>query len=372
MNFSGYQVYTVQFEAHGTGSPTEAVMLADSLNIHLWGAKNGNPNWVKTAQKIANDKKVPVTFFIADEPYSGSVSVPGFGTFNHILDYVSPVSVGRVNFKDSTSWQDLQKTTLTQLMRNNSGLILQISNNEPMARIILDESIKKGGYLGISTVHFGQNFSFAQPYYHQYRYQLPFVTLQDAHGTESWWWANELASHRTLFIAKKPTYDEMVTALKNSWAVAIRHDSISEYKTRMLGGTTDARQFIQKEEKNWKWWKTANSDENRPWAAITVIRPTDSLEVSYPEKGVNIRIRPWLNGVRQMIKDPQVSLIQLKIDQVVVEPKMIKHTDKKGALTDTFYLHAMPNIAQGEHLIQATLKSLRDNRTRTITQKFTY
>ena len=140
----------------------------------------------------------------------------------------------------------------------------------------------------------------------------------------------------------------------------------------MLGGTTDARQFIQKEEKNWKWGKTANSDENRPWAAITVLKPTDSLEVSHPEKGVNIRIRPWLNGVRQTINDPQVSLTQLKLDQTVVNPETINKKDNRGALSDTFYLYALPNITEGKHIVQATFKSLKDNRTRTIVQRFVY
>src|SRR6185295_3441328 len=34
------KVFTIQIEAHGTGSPTEAVELARTLRIHMWGAKN--------------------------------------------------------------------------------------------------------------------------------------------------------------------------------------------------------------------------------------------------------------------------------------------------------------------------------------------
>lgn len=371
-DFSGYQVYTVQYEAHGSGSPAEAVMLADSLGIHLWGAKNGNPRWVATAQKIANEKKVPVTFFISDEPYGGSVSVPGFGTFNHILDYVTPANKGKVIFKDSTSWQTLQKTTLQQLKNNNGGLLLQISNNEPMARIILDESKKNGGYLGISTVHFDQNFSFAQPYLHQYRHQYPFVTLQDAHGTESWWWADELTKHRTLFIAKKPTYDEMVTALKNSWAVSVRHDSISEYKTRMLGGTTDARQFIIAQEKNWKWWKNPKSNTNRPLAVITVLQPSDSLEVAHPEKGLTIRVRCQWVSVRQTLKNPMVQLEELRVNQQVVKPELIEKKNARGNVTDSYYVYSVPNPRTGRHVIEAKVKSLKNNTVRNLRQEFNF
>ena len=62
---------------------------------------------------------------------------------------------------DSALWTDLEKGFLKTLRAKNGGLYLQISNNEPLARMLLDESIKNGlGYAGISTVHFNQNFLF--------------------------------------------------------------------------------------------------------------------------------------------------------------------------------------------------------------------
>jgi hypothetical protein len=82
------------------------------------------------------------------------------------------------------------------------------------------------------------------PFLHEYRYQLPFITLEDAHGTESWWWAGELGAHRTLFIAKEPTYEGLMMALKNNMVVSVRHDSISNYKPRLLGGANGVKQFI--------------------------------------------------------------------------------------------------------------------------------
>ena len=91
-DFSGLKVFTAQFEAQGSGSPEEAVMLAKDLNIQLWGAKNDHPGWTAMAQKIADEKKVPVTFFRADEPYGKNVSVPGLGDFSHILDYIAPIT----------------------------------------------------------------------------------------------------------------------------------------------------------------------------------------------------------------------------------------------------------------------------------------
>src|SRR5690606_17672583 len=89
-DFSDYKVYTVQFEAHGSGSPYEAVMLAKELKIHLWGSKNGEIGWIEEAQRIADREKVPVTFFISSEPYEANITVPGMGSFNHVLDYIVP------------------------------------------------------------------------------------------------------------------------------------------------------------------------------------------------------------------------------------------------------------------------------------------
>ncbi|HTE11198.1 MAG TPA: prenyltransferase/squalene oxidase repeat-containing protein, partial [Chitinophagaceae bacterium] len=185
-DFSGLKVFTVQFEASGTGSPAEAVMLADSLHIDLWGAKNENAAWIEIAQRIAKEKKVPVTFFHADEPYGKVVQVAGFGTFSHILDNIAPPQAS-IEVADSADWQHFYQKTVQPLLAANGALLWQISNNEPLARVVLDEAVKKGGYAAISTIHFGQNFLFWVPFLQQYRNQLPFVSLQDAHGTESWW-----------------------------------------------------------------------------------------------------------------------------------------------------------------------------------------
>src|SRR5690606_37935777 len=142
------------------------------------------------------------------------------------------------------------------------------------------EGVRTNGYLAISTIHFGQNFLFWLPYLYQYRYQLPFITLQDAHGPESWWWSNELINHRTLFIAKEPSYDALILALKNNWVAAVRHDSLTNFKTRILGGTSEARDFIIGNEKSWNWWDGEINE--KPWGIITVIDVHSRFEVGQP------------------------------------------------------------------------------------------
>ncbi len=89
----GLKVFSIQIEAHGQGSPAEAVELARSLRIHLWGAKNARPGWLKTAQAIADREQVPVTFFVANEEYGTWVDFPGFGTYSHTSDIIAPAGV---------------------------------------------------------------------------------------------------------------------------------------------------------------------------------------------------------------------------------------------------------------------------------------
>ncbi|MEJ7779763.1 MAG: prenyltransferase/squalene oxidase repeat-containing protein [Daejeonella sp.] len=368
-DFSGHNVYTVQFQAHGQGSPLEAVMLADSLNIHLWGVKYAADGWVSSAQKIANEKQVPVTFFVSDEPHDNLLAIPGMGSFDHVLDYIAPVTVA-VHFNDSSTFDEFKNTTLRQLKDINGGLILQVSNNEPLARILIDESINNFGYLALSTVHFGQNFMFWLPYIAQYRYRLPLVTLQDAHGTESWWWSNELLNHRTLFIANEPSYESMVNALNNNWVVGVRHDSVSNYKTRMLGGINAARDFINKNQNSWQWWNRSG-EAIRPWAAVTVLTASDKFETGHPEKGVNIRVRCWWNSIRQTLKSAAVELEKLEVDGKIVEAKLINRKAGNGDISDSYYIYSIEAPGKGTHVVTATLKNLKEGSVKTVSTSFT-
>ena len=369
--FSGLQVYSVQFEAPGTGSPAEAVLLADSLHIQLWGCKNGpGPAWVARAQQIADAKKVPVTFFRADEPYGQFVHIKGMGSFGHILDFMAPAKTTLPSMGNDPSWAQYHASYVRPLLNDGGALLLQISNNEPLARILLDESIANGGYAAISTIHFTQNFLFFLPYLYQYRYQLPFVALEDAHGTQSWWWTDDLLHYRTLFLAKAPTYEAMMEALKNNWVVAVRHDSLSGYQTRMLGGAAGVQQYMRAHRKQWKWWGSEPDKLRHPWAAVTVVQPADTFEAGRPEEGINIRVRCWWHAGTAGLQAPVVQLQQMQIDNQPVTPRLIKKEDSRKRLTDSYYLYHLPNPAAGRHTVSVTLTRRGHPTTKTLTQTF--
>lgn len=333
-------------------------------------SKNSTAAWRAEAQQIADARKVPVTFFQSDEAYGKSVTVQGNGTFSHIMDYIAPAGANKTLDLDGSSWQRYRQSFIEPLLKDNGALILQVTNNEPLGRMILDESVRKGGFAAISTMHFGQNFSFWLPWLHQYRYQLPFIALQDAHGTESWWWVNELAGYRTLFLAKAGSYEDLMLALKNNWVAAVRHDSISNNTTRMLGGAAGLQPYLRAKINTWKWWKEGTATLNQPWAAITVVTPSDSFEVARPESGVNIRIRCWWDGVRQAIKEPLVKLESLSVDNKQVQAQYVERKNKNGAVEDSYYLYAMPEPGSGKHTIAATFRHVKNNSVRILTTAF--
>jgi hypothetical protein len=293
------------------------------------------------------------------------------GTFSHILDFISPADVKLPEIGNDPPWREYRSTFVQPLLKNGGALFLQISNNEPLARMLLDDAVQKGGYAAISTIHFDQNFLFWDPFLYQYRYQLPFVALQDAHGTEAWWWSEELLAYRTLFLAKEPTYEAMMKALKNNWVAAVRHDGLSGYKTRILGGAPGVQQYILSHEDQWKWWGDDPRQLKHPWAVITVVRPEDSLEVGRPGKGVNIRIRCWRHANRPVLKEAVVALKALRVDGRPVKPAYIEKKDRRGRPADSYYLYAMPDPARGKHTVSATLQYLEDGSERVMEETFT-
>ena len=215
---AGLKVFTIQIEAHGQGSPREAVALAQGLRIHLWGAKNARPEWLARAQAIADGQGVPVRFFVANEEYGTWVRVPGLGTYSHTSDIIAPAGADfgpSLANQGVVSWPDYRARRLAPLQAAGGRLVWQFGENEELVRIYLDDSLERGGYAAISTFHFGNpDFTNTEPFLGGYRGQIPFVALQDAHGAEPWWFADMTEGFRTLFLAREPTWDGWLEALR--------------------------------------------------------------------------------------------------------------------------------------------------------------
>lgn len=364
-SFNNKKIFTVQFQSVGDGSPREAVMLAEQLKIDLWGAKNAPKGWIEEAQKVADQNKVKVHFFITDEPYNKNIVVPAMGVFGHILDYFAPAGYS-IDFPEKSTWPDLKKNYIRQLLQKGGGLILQVSNNEPLARILLDESVDNGGYVALSTHHFDQNFAFWLPYLFDYQNRLPMICLQDGHGTESWWWSDNLFKERTLFIADNASYSSMTQALQANRMVSVRHDSLTGYHSRIMGSTTDVRDFISANELQWKWWNKQGVNYDQPWAAVTILKPGDKFEKGAPEKGITIRVRCWYKSRQQVLLSPVTELVQLKINGSDVKFECKQERGQRGQLTDAYCITALPEIAAGKYTVEAILRKTGTNETKTI------
>ena len=184
----GLKIFSAQVESHGTGSPAEAVDLARSLKIDLWGAKNGKPGWTARVREIAAQEKVPLLVFTADEEYGTWVDIPGLGTYSHTSDLVAPMGADigpplgtRAAPPAPVTWPEFRTRRLVPLERGGGRLIWQFGENEELVRMFLDDSVERGGCSAISTYHFGNpDFMNTEPFLNRWRGRIPFIGLQDA------------------------------------------------------------------------------------------------------------------------------------------------------------------------------------------------
>jgi len=357
----GLKVFTIQIEAHGKGSPADAVELARGLRIDLWGAKNSAPGWIAAAQAIADEQKVSVTFFVANEEYGTFVKVDGLGTYSHTSDIIAPPNAEfgqSLAGKEAASWEEFRRRRLAPLEKAGGRLIWQFNENEELTRMYLDDSLERGGYAAISTFHFGNpDFANSEPFLKLYQQQIPFVALQDAHGNEPWWWGDQLTGFRTLFLAKEPTWAGWLEALKEKWVVAVRHDSVSGNETWMHGGVPEAVEFVREHEQQWRWWD--NPRIKRPLVSIVAVRPNDKFEKARPEQGVTIRVRCRRdNTLLGLPKAPRVELVKLMIDGREVEPKLVAPKAQWGAYQDYYYFFHIAQPTPGKHTATAAVRTL--------------
>ena len=357
---AGLGVFTIQIEAHGQGSPREAVALAQALRIHLWGAKNTRPGWIERAQAIAGSQGVPVRFFAANEEYGTWVRMAGLGTYSHTSDIIAPAAA---NFGESlanqgvVSWPDYRTRRLAPLEAAGGRLIWQFGENEELVRIYLDDSLARSGYGAISTFHFGNpDFTNTEPYLGGYRGQIPFVALQDAHGSEPWWFADMTEGFRTLFLAREPTWDGWLEALRNNWVVAVRHDATSGGATWTHGGASAVVDFVRAHDRDWRWWD--NPRVERPLVSLVSLTPEDEFEAARPERGVTLRVRCACENTTQGLpRRPIAELVRLSVDGRAVTPELIvRKQPGRDVVVDQYHRYPMPDLAPGKHTAQAVVR----------------
>ena len=370
------KVFSVQIEAPGQGSPSDAVELARALRIHLWGAKNTKPGWIEQAQALANRRKVPVTFFVANEEYGTYVSLPGLGTYSHTSDLMAPAGVDfgpPLPKERAATWQEFRDRRLAPLRQAGGFLFWQFGENEEFTRILLDDSLERGGFAAISTFHFGNpDFTNSEPFLYQYYGRIPFVALQDAHGTEPLWWGDRLAGFRTVFLGTEPTWAAWRRALQNNWVASFRHDVVTQYRTRRHGGAPGVLEYVLAREGEWRWWGEKPDDIRRPAAMIAVVGPEDTFEAGRPERGVSIRVRCWWETTNQALPRQQVvELVRLTLDGEPIEPTLQEKKNAQEKIVDLYHLYPWPDPKPGKHTVTAVVRHIATGTESTQTLEFT-
>ena len=210
-------------------------------------------------------------------------------------------------------------------------------------RALLDDAVERGGFAAISTFHFGNpDFLNSEPFLQRWRGQIPYIGLQDAHGAEPWWFADQTTGYRTQFLATEPTWDGWLNALKQNWVVAVRHDDASRGETWMHSGSDEVRDFVKAREAQWRWWE--NPRVERPLVSLVVLRPEDEFEVARPATGVALRVRcAWKNTPQGMPQTPLADFVQLTVDGAEVGPTLVERKRPNGTgLADRYHLFALP------------------------------
>jgi hypothetical protein len=354
----GLKVFSAQIEAHGQGSPIEAVDLAAALRIHLWGAKNAQPQWLAAAQAIADRRNVPVRFFVSNEEYGTWVDLPGMGTYSHTSDVIAPAAVdfgAPLTGPRAVSWAEFKERRLKPLEKSGGRLIWQFGENEELVRMLLDD----GAYAAISTFHFGNpDFTNSEPFLHRWRGRIPFVALQDAHGPEPWWFADMTSGFRTLFLAAEPTWDQFLHALRQNWVVAARHDAASSQETWMHGGSRRVIDFVRERERDWRWWD--NPAIRRPMVSVVAVRPEDHFEAAKPERGITIRVRcAWENTAQGLLRSPITELVKLTVDGAGVAPERVSTRAPRGTLlADHYHKFHLDDPGPGQHRAEAVVRTV--------------
>jgi hypothetical protein len=342
---NGARVYSIQIEAPGQGSISEAVEIAGALGIHLWTAKNAKPAWIDAANRSARDSGVPVHFYPAGEDYGTYYSVPGLGTYSHLIDWVAAKDPGPPMPKKQHKYSlaDVREGRFKPLRDAGGTLIWQFLENEELTRSLLDGP----DYDAIATFHFGnENFLHSQPYLHRWFGRKAFVALQDAHGKEAWWWTDMLGGFTTLYVATQPGWRGWQDALRRNHVMAVRHDAITKWRTHMAGGSPELRDYIMRREHEWRWWDSSGQPHRRPVAALT------------PVPG-GLRIRLWAdNNGQGLPKQPRAELVSLEIDGTTVSPEFHESRD------DRYWL--LSGLRDGEHHARATVSILHTGETRTV------
>ena len=362
---SNLKVYGAQIEAPGSGSPSEAVMLAKKLNIHLWAAKNASPEWIAEAQRIAGMHRVSVQFNRGDEEYGTYTSISGFGTYSHLDDLVTPGDAQLGPYppqKDvALRWTEFRDTRIKAIREAKGRMVWQFNENEELTRVLLDEACRTGNYGAISSFHFGlDDFLDFEPFLMEWEGRIGMIGLQDAHGGESWWWSDQLEGFRTLYLAEDSSWDSFVKAIDNKWVLSVRRDASTNDQIEWSGALPEVRRFIADRQQNWSWWGGEHS--NRPLAMLTVLRPDMPFEVGAPKEGLSIRVRLRFglgdSPNKAVLQERQSELVSMQIDGQEVSPEEVVMPH------DRYLIH---NVREaGPRKVTLVVRDLISQRTETL------
>lgn len=352
------RVFSVQLNAPGQGSPTELIRLARSLKIQHWLTRNGIDGYRETLQRLATAQKVSVVFDKAQEDYNLHLEIPGVGSYARTSLLLTPNRVPELDRETVRSmlWADYRPMRVRLLNKRDGLMVWNVCDNEVYARSALDDSLGTGGYDLINVFHFGGwdllvNF----PWLRNYSGRIPYVALSNTQGGQAWWWADRLASFRTLYLAEEASWSGWRAAVDKNWVVAVRlNEKLGE--PVIYGGTPEVRQFTIDKMDEWRWWRNGGAIY-RPAVSLVAVRPGDPFELPSPETGVMLRARTWWwTDASGYPTKKRSELVSMTLDGEAVHPQLVEVPNFEDRIVDCYYRFDLPKIAPGRHVATAEVR----------------
>jgi len=139
--------------------------------------------------------------------------------------------------------------------------------------------------------------------------------------------------------------------------VAVRRDSRTGDRLRMLGGSSEVRRMVMERASQWRWWDEKGTVLDNMPVSVVLLRPMDVFEEGRPERGFVLRIRTrrrWVEG-KELLEKALVECESASVDGMDVRLEKHEKRNKEQKLRDIYQTIALDDLSVGEHSVELDL-----------------
>lgn len=157
-----------------------------------------------------------------------------------------------------------------------------------------------------------------------------------------------LLAHRTVFLAKEPTWDAFRDACRKRLVAAVRQDTHTRGRLYVVASAPEVREHLLGRKAEW-WPEPRDRSAD---VSLRVLTPADRFEAGRPEKGRRLRVRTF----RRWFGDKHLQPAAYRLAKVVCNGKELaidrfEDKSKSGLLEEAYDAAELP--ASGALAIEA-------------------